>query len=43
MTDDELLMMAAILLDIGPYPAASRGGVYTADEAALGREIRQCN
>jgi HD domain-containing protein len=37
--DGELLTVAAILHDIGLYPAASRGGVYTADGAALAREI----
>jgi hypothetical protein len=37
--DDELLTVAAILHDIGLYPAVSRGGVYTADGAALAREM----
>ena len=37
--DDELLTVAAILHDIGLYPSASRGGVYTADGAALARDI----
>ena len=37
--DDELLTVAAILHDIGLYPAASRGGVYTADGADLAREM----
>jgi HD superfamily phosphodiesterase len=37
--NDELLTIAAILHDIGLYPAASRGGVYTADGAALAREM----
>ncbi len=37
--DDELLTIAATLHDIGLYPSASRGGVYTADGAALAREI----
>ncbi len=37
--DDEVLTVAAILHDIGLYPTASRGGVYTADGAALAREI----
>ncbi len=37
--DEELLTVAAILHDIGLYPSASRGGVYTADGAALAREI----
>jgi hypothetical protein len=37
--DSEVLTVAAILHDIGLYPAASRGGVYTADGAALAREM----
>ena len=37
--DDEVLTVAAILHDIGLYPGASRGGVYTADGAALAREM----
>ncbi len=37
--DEELLTVAAILHDVGLYPSASRGGVYTADGAALAREI----
>jgi hypothetical protein len=37
--DGEVLTVAAILHDIGLYPGASRGGVYTADGAALAREI----
>jgi putative nucleotidyltransferase with HDIG domain len=37
--DEELLTVAAILHDIGLYPDASRGGVYTADGAALAREL----
>jgi HD superfamily phosphodiesterase len=37
--DQELLTIASILHDIGLYPAASRGGVYTADGAALAREL----
>jgi HD domain len=37
--DDELLTVAAALHDIGLYPQASRGGVYTADGAALAREL----
>ncbi len=37
--DEELLTVAAILHDIGLYPLASRGGVYTADGAALAREL----
>ncbi len=39
--DAELLTIAAILHDIGLYPGASRGGVYTADGAALARELLQ--
>jgi hypothetical protein len=37
--DDELLTVAAILHDIGLYPSASRGGVYTADGAELARAM----
>ena len=37
--DGELLTVAAILHDIGLYPSASRGGVYTADGAQLAREL----
>jgi hypothetical protein len=37
--DEEVLTVAAILHDIGLYPLASRGGVYTADGAALAREV----
>jgi hypothetical protein len=37
--DDELLTVAAILHDVGLYPLASRGGVYTADGASLAREL----
>lgn len=37
--DDEILTVAAILHDVGIYPEASRGGVYTADGAALAREL----
>jgi HD domain len=37
--DGELLTVAAILHDIGLYPGVSRGGVYTADGAALAREL----
>src|SRR5437588_3904564 len=37
--DGELLTVAAILHDIGLYPSASRGGVYTADGAQLAREM----
>jgi hypothetical protein len=37
--DPEVLTVAAILHDIGLYPAVSRGGVYTADGAELAREL----
>jgi hypothetical protein len=37
--DPEVLTVAAILHDIGLYPEVSRGGVYTADGAALAREM----
>jgi hypothetical protein len=37
--DEELLTVAATLHDIGLYPSASRGGVYTADGAVLAREL----
>jgi hypothetical protein len=37
--DGEVLIVAAILHDIGIYPAASHGGVYTAEGAALAREM----
>jgi hypothetical protein len=37
--DPELLTVAAILHDIGLYPGATRGGVYTADGAELAREL----
>ena len=37
--DGEVLSVAAILHDIGLYPDASRGGVYTADGAALARSV----
>jgi hypothetical protein len=37
--DDEVLTMASILHDIGLYPTASRGGVYTADGAELARQM----
>ncbi len=36
--DDEVVLCAALLHDIGLYPAASRGGVYTDDGAELARE-----
>ena len=37
--DGEVLAVAAILHDLGLYPGVSRGGVYTADGAALAREM----
>jgi hypothetical protein len=37
--DGEVLTVASILHDVGLYPAATRGGVYTADGAALAREL----
>jgi putative nucleotidyltransferase with HDIG domain len=37
--DGEVITVAAILHDIGLYPSASRGGVYTADGAELAREM----
>jgi len=37
--DSEVIAVAAILHDIGLYPGASRGGVYTADGAELAREM----
>jgi len=37
--DGELITVAAILHDIGLYPSASRGGVYTEDGAELAREM----
>jgi predicted hydrolase (HD superfamily) len=37
--DHEVLTVASILHDIGLYPTASRGGVYTADGAALARPL----
>jgi len=37
--DPELLTVAAILHDIGLYPAVTQGGVYTAEGAALAREL----
>jgi len=37
--DPEVLTVACILHDIGLYPAATRGGVYTSDGAALAREL----
>ena len=37
--DDEVITVAAILHDIGLYPSASRGGVYTQDGAELAREM----
>jgi putative nucleotidyltransferase with HDIG domain len=37
--DGEVITVAAILHDIGLYPSASRGGVYTEDGAELAREM----
>jgi len=37
--DHEILTVASILHDIGLYPSVSRGGVYTADGAALARRL----
>jgi hypothetical protein len=37
--DGEVMTVAAILHDSGLYPEISRGGVYTADGAALARAI----
>jgi hypothetical protein len=37
--DGEILTVAAVLHDIGLYPSASRGGVYTEDGAELAREM----
>jgi putative nucleotidyltransferase with HDIG domain len=37
--DGEVVTVAAILHDIGLYPGASRGGVYTEDGAILAREM----
>jgi HD domain len=37
--DHEILTVASILHDIGLYPSVSRGGVYTADGAALARQL----
>jgi putative nucleotidyltransferase with HDIG domain len=37
--DSEVIAVAALLHDIGLYPGASRGGVYTADGAELAREM----
>jgi uncharacterized protein len=39
VVDDEVLTVAAILHDIGLYPEASLGGVYTADGAVLARRL----
>jgi hypothetical protein len=38
-SDPEVILVASILHDIGIYPSASRGGVYTADGAELAREL----
>jgi hypothetical protein len=37
--DGELLMCAALLHDIGLYPGASRGGVYTSDGALFAADL----
>jgi hypothetical protein len=37
--DGETITVAAVLHDIGLYPSASRGGVYTEDGAELAREM----
>ena len=37
--DSEVIVVAAILHDVGLYPSASRGGVYTADGAEFAREL----
>jgi hypothetical protein len=37
--DRELLLVAALLHDIGLYPDASKKGVYTADGAVFAREL----
>jgi hypothetical protein len=37
--DDEVLLVAALMHDVGLYNGASRGGVYTADGAELAREL----
>ena len=37
--DEEVLTVAAILHDIGLYPSVASNGVYTADGAALAREL----
>lgn len=37
--DDELLLCAALLHDIGLYPAASAGGVYTREGADLAEAL----
>jgi hypothetical protein len=37
--DPEVVLVASILHDIGLYPGASRGGVYTSDGAELAREL----
>jgi hypothetical protein len=37
--DTEVLVVASILHDVGLYPSASRGGVYTEDGAELAREL----
>jgi hypothetical protein len=37
--DREVMLVASILHDVGLYPSASRGGVYTQDGAELAREL----
>jgi hypothetical protein len=37
--DPEVIIVASILHDVGLYPGASRGGVYTEDGAELAREL----
>ena len=37
--DGEVITVAAVLHDVGLYPSASRGGVYTEDGAKLAREM----
>jgi hypothetical protein len=37
--DHEILTVASILHDAGLYPAVSKGGVYTADGAAMARQL----
>jgi len=37
--DPEVLTVSSILHDVGLYPSATRGGVYTSDGAELAREL----